>query len=201
MTTDRTGFASAADMGDDFAQLSFMVTQLINGTATATLVRVVGVQVSGDVAQASFVDCQPLVQQTDGAGKAVDHAPMFNVPFFRLQGGAGAILLDPEVGDVGLAVFASHDISRVKNTVAAGPPGSPRRFDMSDGLYLGGFRNAAPTQYIRFTNAGIEIVAPLVSVSGNLSVETGADCSFATGDGGTVTVRGGIITAVTRAGA
>lgn len=198
MSTDRTGFASAADMADDYAQLHFLVTQILNGKVTAGLVRVIGVTAANEVAQGGFVDCQPLVQQVDGAGKAVDHAPMFNVPFFRLQGGANAMIMDPEEGDIGLAVFASHDISRAKNTTAAAPPASRRRFDWSDGLYLGGFRNAAPSQYIRFTSAGIELVAPLVSVPGNFTVGTGANGSFASGDGAVVTVRGGIITSIAR---
>ena len=193
MTTDRTGFASAADMADDYAQLHFVVTQILNGKATATLVKVTGVTASDTVGQAGFVDCQPLVQQVDGAGKATDHAPMFNVPFFRLQGGGNGLVLDPAEGDVGLAVFASHDISRVKNTATAGPPGSLRRFDMSDGLYLGGFRNNAPSQYLRITGAGIELVSPLVTIPGSLNVGTGATCTFTTPTGQTVTVVNGIV--------
>ena len=152
--TDRVGYGSAADQGDDFAQLNFLVQQLTGQMATATLVKVLAVNNTGGVSPVGLLDCQPIVHQMDGEGKAVDHVTMHNVPYFRLQGGANAVIMDPAVGDIGLAVFASHDISRVKNTRAAALPGSRRRFDWADGLYIGGFLNGTPTNFIRFDSAG-----------------------------------------------
>ena len=170
--TDRTGYASAPDQGDDFAQLSFLVHQLTGQMATATLVKVLEVHNAGELAPVGLLDCQPIVQQMDGNGKAVDHVRMHNVPYFRLQGGTNAVILDPAVGDIGLAVFASHDISRVKNTKAAGLPGSRRRFDWADGLYIGGFLNGTPENYIRFDSAGDVRIKPAskVYIEGDLDV-------------------------------
>lgn len=196
MTGRPTGNASARDYGDDFARLNFVVQSIVGRKATVELVRVAAVHNTGDVAPVGVLDVVPMVHQVDGAGKAVEHGTIHNVPYLRLQGGPSAVILDPAVGDIGIAVFAARDISKVKSTKAPALPGSRRRMDWADALYLGGVLNQAPAQYLRFTAAGIELVAPLVSVPGNFQVGTGADGSFATGDGRTVTVRGGIITEI-----
>lgn len=162
--SDHTGFASAHDQGDDFAQLNFLVQQLQGQMATATIVKVLAVNNTGDVSPVGLLDCQPIVQQMDGEGKAVEHVTMHNVPYFRLQGGVNAVIMDPAVGDIGLAVFASHDISRVKNTRKAGLPGSRRRFDWADGLYIGGFLNGTPENYIQFDSSGDIHLKPATKV-------------------------------------
>lgn len=64
------------------------------------------------------------------------------------------------MGDIGIAVVASRDISSAKATKAAAAPGSRRRFDLADSLYIGGVLNDAPTQYVRFSAAGIEVKSP-----------------------------------------
>jgi hypothetical protein len=77
------------------------------------------------------------------------------------------VIIDPKVGDIGLCIFADRDISSVKANVAAlrggkgsVTPGSGRRFDMADGLYVGGLLNGVPTQYVQFSASGINIVSP-----------------------------------------
>jgi phage baseplate assembly protein gpV len=107
-----------------------------------------------------FVDVQPMVNQVDGTGNPTPHETIHNLPYFRLQGGVNAIILDPVVGDIGIAVFCSRDISQVKRTKAISNPGSAGRFDWADGLYIGGFLNAVPTQYIQFSNTGIALSTP-----------------------------------------
>jgi hypothetical protein len=81
------------------------------------------------------------------------------VPYFRIQGGQNAIIVDTQVGDIGMAAFASRDISAVVANKTAANPGSFRRFDWADALYLGGFLGAAPTQYVQFTGSTLNIVA------------------------------------------
>jgi phage baseplate assembly protein gpV len=77
-----------------------------------------------------------------------------------MQGGTSAVILDPQAGDIGVAVFASRDISKVKSTKAQANPGSYRQYDFADGMYLGGMLNGVPLQYIRFGSTGIELVSP-----------------------------------------
>lgn len=138
-----------------------MVQQAIGKLQTATLVRIEKCTNSGGLSPVGFVDVTPLVNQLDGAGNPTPHVTIFNVPYFRLQGGKNAIIIDPEKGDIGVAVFASRDITKVKATKDAANPGSFRQYSFSDGLYLGGMLNAVPTQYVQFSTAGIRIHSPV----------------------------------------
>ena len=160
MTDNPTlGQQDATSAGSQFNLIDFIVRQILYAEATATLVQVKAVTNDGGVTPVGFVDVQPLINQIDGAGNATPHGTIYNVPYHRLQGGANAIILDPQVGDIGIAVFASTDISVVKSTKAQANPGSRRRMDMADGLYMGGFLNGTPTQYVQFSTAGINITA------------------------------------------
>jgi hypothetical protein len=146
-------------------QIDFVVRSIMSEQATAMLVVVKAVNNTGGVAPVGLVDVQPMVAQLDGKSQATPHGTINNVPYFRLQGGQNAVIMDPAVGDIGLAVFASHDISSVKNTKAAGNPGSRRRFDWADGLYIGGFLNGTPTNYIRFDADGNVTIKPAATVT------------------------------------
>lgn len=148
------GFAAPNDQGADINAQALLIERILAGAHTATIVRVMAV--SG-----STVDAQPLVHQVDGAGQVQPHGTVHGMPFVRWQGGTAAVILDPVAGDIGLAVFASRDISGVKATGAASPPGSGRRNSMSDGIYLGGLLNAAPTTFIRLGPDGITLTTPL----------------------------------------
>lgn len=154
------GQARAAEGGDEYGSVMFVIQQALARLSTSTLVRVVAVTNAGGLAPVGFVDVQPLVNQLDGAGNAVPHAVLHNLPYFRLQGGTDAIILDPKVGDIGIAVFASRDISAVKASKAQANPGSWRSHDMADGLYVGGLLNGSPVQYVQFTAGGINVVSP-----------------------------------------
>jgi len=94
------------------------------------------------------------------AASDVDKRQIYGVPYLRLQGGANAVIIDPQAGDIGVCLFASRDISKIKSTRAPGNPGTNRRYDYADGLYLGGMLNAAPTQYVQFSASGIVIHSP-----------------------------------------
>lgn len=145
---------------NEFNAVEFVITQLLNKRNYTTLVQVMAVRSAGEVAPVGFVDVQIMLNQIDAAGNSMPHGIVNNVPYFRLQGGANAVIIDPQVGDIGMATFADRDISSVKANRAISNPGSKRRADIADGLYTGGFLNAAPTQYVRFTDSGIEVVSP-----------------------------------------
>ena len=155
-----TGIADAAARSGDFNQQSFLISQMVSRVETCTLVKVMAVTTTGGIAPAGTVDVLPLVNQIDGAGNATPHGIIHALPFFRLQAGGNAIIIDPAVGDIGMAGFASRDISSVKANRGQANPGSRRRHDFADGLYFGGFLNGQATQYIAFLAAGISIVSP-----------------------------------------
>ena len=139
-------------------ELDFIIGSLINRIQTVTLVQVKAVNATG-VAPVGTVDVQPMVAQLDGEGKAHAHGVIHNIPYFRLQGGSNAVVIDSKVGDIGMCGFCSRDISSVKANKAPSTPQSLRKFDYADGLYFGGFLNGVPEQYIFFKNSGIDVVA------------------------------------------
>ncbi len=141
----------------EFNALTFLMTQLLARLNISTLVKVVAVDDPGGVAMCGTVDVLPLVNQLDGSMKTVAHATIYGLPYFRLQGGSNAIIITPQVGDIGMAAFADRDISSVKATQAQANPGSLRRFDMADGMYFGGMLNAAPVRYVKIDDDGVTI--------------------------------------------
>ena len=156
-----TGQMRPTDQVGDYNRQRFVIDQAMRGIQTAIPVEVVAVTNAGGVSAVGFVDVVPLVNQIDGRGNPVPHATIYNVPYNRIQGGANAIIIDPQVGDIGMAAFCSRDISKVKKTKGRANPGSLRSHSFSDGMYFGGFLNAAPTQYIQFNAAGITIHSPV----------------------------------------
>lgn len=155
-----TGFRDAATGGNQFTSLTFLIRQQLAKVRIATIVQVLAVSNDGGVEPVGTVDVQPLVHQTDGAGNIVALPPVYGVPYVRVQGGANAVILDPQVGDLGIALFGDRDLSAVIATKAAAAPGSERRNSLADALYIGGILNGAPQQYVRFSATGVEIVSP-----------------------------------------
>lgn len=173
------GSADATSTGDYNAQ-SFLVWQILQTISGARLVEVVACTNSGGVSPVGFVDVRPMVHQLDGWGNATPHGTVFRLPYFRLQGGTNAVIIDPQPGDIGVAIVEDRDISAVKNTRASANPGSRRIFDLADGLYVGGFLNGAPQQYIQFASGGISIVSPTkVTISApNVEIEAATGCAI-----------------------
>src|SRR5262249_55548756 len=108
------GQQTPADIADDYNAQVFVIRSLLAKLQTVTLVKVIAVSNAGGVAPVGTVDVQPLVNQMTGDRTAVPHGTIYGVPYFRLQGGADAVILDPHVGDIGMCAFASRDISAVK---------------------------------------------------------------------------------------
>ena len=150
----------------EYNALTFMIQQALAGLNVATLVQVAAVY-GGGTAAVGTVDVVPLVTQVDGSGAAIPHGTIFGLPYFRYQGGSNAVIVDPQVGDVGFCLFADHDIGSVKANVESSitpiqaPPSSKRTFDFADGLYIGGWcGNLAPTSYVQVINGVINVVNP-----------------------------------------
>jgi hypothetical protein len=158
--------------GNVFNSMAFLFKQLAAQNASAALVQVKSVTNVGGVAAVGSVSVQPMVNQVDGSGNATPHGTIFNIPYFRMQGGAFAVILDPKVGDIGIAVFCDRDISSVKVNKAVSNPGSARQFDWADGLYLGGFLNGVPTSYVQFDSNGKISVSPDSGVT-SIALEAG----------------------------
>ena len=167
LTTDGyVGPENETTSDDLFNALSFLVNQIISGKWTVTLGQVKSVT-GGGVAAPPLVSVQPMVNQTDGQGNPTPHGIINNVPAFRLQGGTGAIIADPVVGDIGLLACAMSDISAVKQTLAPANPGSFRTFSPSDAMYFGALLSRAPKQYMQITPTAIIVSAGTTTVTIN----------------------------------
>lgn len=154
------GFQRSNTAATSYGAFAFMIRSMLARVHTSTLVKVMAVTNDGGVSPVGFVDVLPLVNQVDGFGVAIPHGTIYKCPYLRLQGGGNAVILDPQVGDIGVALFAERDISSVAANKALANPGSKRRFDMADAIYQGGLLNGDPTQYIQFSAAGITIHSP-----------------------------------------
>lgn len=154
------GFQSPFALNGQNNALQFLVRQILSGVHTATIVQVQSCTNDGGLAPVGFVDVQIMVNMLTGDGKVWPHDTIHNLPYSRLQGGSNAVIIDPQQGDIGIAVFAERDISSVKANKAQSNPGSHRQFDWADGMYIGGLLNGTPEQYVRFSSAGMELVSP-----------------------------------------
>ncbi len=192
------GFQEPRTTGSDYATHEFFVRSILNKSWFATLVQVVNVN-------GNTVDVQPLINQIDSQGQPVAHGIINAMPFMRLFGGGGknAIILDPGKGDIGLAFFAHHDTSAVVSSGQQSNPGSRRRNDASDGFFLCGVLNGAPTQSIAFNGDHIDITAkkqitfncagPVVFNSPDVSTPNG-NIRAGTGATGTVNTNTSVLT-------
>lgn len=191
------------DVNDETSVVLFMCRQMIAELNTMKLVKVTKVTGGGEGEAAGTVEVQPLVSQIDGNGYGTDHGVVPDIPWSRVQGGANAIICDPQVDDIGYVVVSDRDISKVKSTRAAALPGSRRQYSLADGIYIGGCLNVAPDQYVVFTANGIRIVdkngtsLKLESGGFNLTDSHGNVISTGAGGidltpcaGGTVTIAG-----------
>lgn len=153
------GQQDPSDSNSDFSVTTFIVRQMMAQMDTMKLSKVVAVTPStaGAVGPAGTVDVQLLVNDVDGSNNATPSGTVYGLPYFRLGGGKNAVICDPVVGDVGFVVVSDRDISSVKSAKKQSNPGSLRKYNVADGVYVGGILSDAPDQYVRFTEDTIEV--------------------------------------------
>jgi len=161
----------------EIGRLQLIIQSALAGLRTAMPVQVIAVSNSGGLAPIGTVTVQPMISAMDGSKNLWKHAPVYNVPYMRIQGGANGIILDPVVGDIGIATVCDRDISAVKNTSKVSAPASLRKNDLSDMVYLMTIIGQAPTQYIQFNSAGLTIHSPTKVIINSPSVEIDASSS------------------------
>lgn len=160
-----------ADYASEIGKLKFVINSALAGLKVAMPVKVISVSNAGGLSPIGTVNVQPMVSMLDGSGEAWPHGVIHNVPYMRIQGGANGIILDPAIGDIGIATVCDRDISTVQNTSKVSTPGSLRKHDMSDMVYLMTIIGTAPTQYIQFNSAGITITSPTaVTINADVTI-------------------------------
>ena len=177
--------------GTELSRMQFIIKTALAGLRTAIPVKVISCSNTGGVAPIGTVSVQPLVSAVDGSGQVWDHGTIYNVPYMRIQGGANGVIIDPVAGDIGIATVCDRDISTVKNTGKVSPPGSNRKNDMSDMVYLMTIIGAAPTQYVQFNSSGITIHSPIkVNITApNVEIDASTECKI---NAPTITLNGAV---------
>lgn len=167
------------------AQDMYIINNLIANIHTMMPVKILSVTVPPDsLAPIGRCEVLPLVQQIDGSNNVYPMGKIINVPYLRVQGGANAIVIDPQVGDVGLCGFCERDISIVKRTGELSAPDTRRKYDINSAVYMFTMMSGTPTQYIHFKASGIDI-----KTTGDLNINgliIKADGTLVTKDGDTV---------------
>lgn len=161
------------DTTSDANAQQFIMQQMLMSNAFITLAVVTKVSEEGDL-----VAVKPMIEGFTGSGDRIPKTIIYGVPVWRLQRGASAVIMPPVVGDIGLIAVCDRDISGVKATKEASLPGSNRTHNYADAIYLGGVLNADPSQYVKFSDDGIDVVSPLtVNITAPV-IAVNADSSF-----------------------
>jgi hypothetical protein len=181
------GYADPTHGTSEFNTLNFIIDSALTKVNTATLVKVVGIsEIGGPHDPVGFVDITPLVARILGDGTTQLPGIIYHCAYMRIQGGTNAIIIDPVVGDIGIAIFAQQDISAVQTTRAPSNAGSNRVFSPADALYLGGVLNGEPLQYLKFAANGVTITSPTALIINAPTVTITGNTTFT----GTVTANG-----------
>ena len=207
--TTRTSNRKLNSGASEFNAISFLVEQAIKGMVnTAIPVRVDSCTKPGVGGAAGYVSATPLVQQRGADGKALDTVSLPQLPYIRLSASTAAIVIDPQPGDVGFAVFAQQDISNLK--AGSSEPvqaGSFRTFDMSDGIFIPAILGVTPTTYVHLdpekgeitlkAPTKITIEAPQIELKGPVKMGDAGSSDTITLDGnvstnGNITAAGNV---------
>lgn len=198
--TTRTSNRKLNSGASEFNALSFMMEQMIKGMVnTAIPVRVDSCTKPGVGGAAGYVSATPLVMQRGADGKSLQPVSLPQLPYIRLSASTAAIVIDPQPGDVGFAVFAQQDISNLK--AGSSDPvqaGSFRTFDMSDGVFIPAILGVTPTTFVHLdpetgeitikAPTKITIEAPAIELKGALQMGN----STGSGTGDTINLTGNI---------
>lgn len=198
--TTRTSNRKLNSGASEFNAISFLVEQMIKGMVnTAIPVRVDSCTKPGVGGAAGYVSATPLVMQRGADGKSLQPVSLPQLPYYRVQAGTAAVVLDPQPGDIGLAVFSQQDASNVKEgTSEPVQAGSFRCFDMSDGFFVSCHYGQTPTTYIHLDPETGEVTvkaptkitldAPTIELKGSLQMGNAAG----SGTGDTMKITGNL---------
>ena len=197
--TTRTSNRKLNSGASEYNAISFLVEQMIKGMVnTAIPVRVDSCTKPGVGGAAGYVSATPLVQQRGADGKSLQPVSLPQLPYYRVQAGTAAVVLDPQPGDIGLAVFSQQDASNVKaGTSEPVQAGSFRAFDMSDGFFVATHYGQTPTTFVHLDpeKGEVTIKAPTKITIDAPQIELkGAVTMGGAGSSDTITLDGSIVT-------
>lgn len=152
--------ARPSDFVDSLNALLYIINKEVDKVKTMILVRVVGVNtVETAVRKVDTIDVIPVIQEVDANNEAVPLDIIPNIKYIRWQFGNNAIKAVPAIGDIGIMIISKKDASRI--SINSGIVTTKREYCLQDGVYIGGLLgfNSEPTQFIDFTENGIDITS------------------------------------------
>ena len=149
--------------------MNHLIGSAIEKINTAMPVEVIGVDT-----KKRMVSLKPMITLLDSQGNGFDYGTMSNIPYARLQAGNYGIIIDPKIGDKGIVVFASRDISNVLAKRSKQIPASRRQYSISDGIYIASLLNDEPETFLRITEEKVEINAKTIMVTGDVTISGNA---------------------------
>lgn len=167
--TNSYAYQGTQDQASDstlLSQIMFLVDQRLSEVRTSVPFKVMKAPYDkegntitpGSPVPIGYVDVQPMVNQLDGYGNTIPHGTVYRLSYHRYQGGNGAFISDPVIGDIGHGVVNDRDTSTVRSTNDIANPGSQRKFDLADGVYYGSQQSSGnPTQWFSWTANGFVI--------------------------------------------
>lgn len=169
----------------DYNSFSFSIWQQLAQVNTLELAVVVAVN------DDNSLDVKPLLNALTSDNEAVEPTIIYNVPYLRIQAGANAIKIKPQVGDMGLIGYCQRDISGVINSKGQSNPQSNRKFSNSDAVYICSVANLAsePVRYLEINDSSMTITG---DVPLNITA-TQATVNAPTTINGDMTVNGKIV--------
>ena len=147
---DIKGVAKPNDLLDSYNSLIFVINQFIKNTInTVELVRVELINEDGTI------DVIPVVKRETADGTYAENGTIPNVKYIQYQAGTNAVIVKPQVGDIGLLLINKRDISNAQGGIVA----TNRMFNPCDGIYLGGVfgLNQNPVNFIEVNETGTHI--------------------------------------------
>lgn len=174
--TDNT-FTPTSSQVSEAESLSFIFEKLLSSKVFVNLVQVTAVR---GTAPNLVVDALPLVAEVRSEDRTIIMGTeIFNIPVWRLQRGASAIIMNPVVGDIGVAVVCDTDTTVARATRKESVPGSKRNHSRSDAIYFGGLLNMPPTQFIEFADNALNITSPnpvnITCTTANITAPSGVN--------------------------
>ena len=168
MNKAKLGF-DASVYESSLAALAQVIEATIIGTVnTCEVVRVVSVD-----KEKGTLTAIPEVKNMGKDDIATEESPIYNLKYFGWQFGKCAIKAEPKEDDIGFVVVSKRDISNIKSGVV----GSRRKFNLADGIFIGGLVgfNESPTDYIEFNEKGITITSKKDIIVNAKKVEVNAE--------------------------
>ncbi len=192
MTTNYKGNRIHSSSNTQYNALDFLIKNtmhsMLNTALPVKVVEVIEEMALDGGSKTLYLSLLPLILQYDAYGKVLENQIIYKVPCFSLQSGKAAILMKPEVNDIGIAIFAQQDISQLSNIPKK--PASYRSFSFADAIYIGSIQGMGTTEpeiFIKFLQEGeieieakesvriksakVEIVADDILLEGNVRVE------------------------------